>query len=132
RAYGPSGALLVFAVTFEQHCEGATPALHGTVRYNAGATAPGGVLLNDSDVEGSPLTATLVSGPAHGQVYLNANGTFMYLPDTNFAGVDSFQYKVSDGTAYSNVATVTLTVAGVNDAPAEVVPGTQKPVEDHT
>ncbi|HKB04154.1 MAG TPA: Ig-like domain-containing protein [Gemmataceae bacterium] len=131
-AYGTNGEVLVFNATFEQHSEGATPALRGTVRYNAGGTAPGGVLLNDTDAEGSPLTATLVEGPQHGQLVFNPNGTFMYVPEANFAGTDTFQYRVSDGTLTSNVATVTLNVSAVNDAPVNVVPGTQTLVEDTT
>ena len=38
--YGSSGNLLTFAATFEQHCEGATPALLGTMFYNANAPVP--------------------------------------------------------------------------------------------
>src|SRR5262249_37972947 len=95
-------------------------------------TAPGGVLLNDSDAEGSPLTASLVTGPTHGRVWLNPNGTFTYVPDANFAGVDTFRYKVSDGTLDSNVATATVNVAAVNDAPVNTVPGMQTLVEDTT
>jgi hypothetical protein len=34
--YGPSGEVLTFAADFEQHCEGAGPALSGSIRYNAG------------------------------------------------------------------------------------------------
>ena len=131
-AYGPTGEVLVFSATFEQHSENMGPALRGTIQYNAGATTIGGVLLNDSDFEGSPLTAVLVQGPANGQVILNPNGTFMYLPNVNFAGVDTFRYRVSDGTSLSNIATATITVAGVNDAPVNVVQGTQTLVEDTT
>ena len=76
-----------------------------------------GVLVNDSDPEGDALTAELVAGPLHGELSFNANGTFEYAPDANFNGVDTFTYKASDGTAYSNVATVTITVNPVNDAP---------------
>ena len=56
----------------------------------------------------TPLTATLVSGPAHGTLTLNADGGFTYTPDANFNGTDSFTYTASDGTADSNVATVTI------------------------
>jgi VCBS repeat-containing protein len=76
-----------------------------------------GVLLNDTDVEGSALTALLVAGPAHGSLTLNANGSFTYTPDTNFNGPDSFTYRANDGARDSNVATVALTVTAVNDAP---------------
>lgn len=79
--------------------------------------AAGGVLGNDSDVDSPTLTSLLVSGPAHGTVTLNSNGTFTYTPSLNFNGVDSFTYKASDGSLDSNVATVHLTITPVNDAP---------------
>ena len=76
-----------------------------------------GIVGNDSDVEGSALTATLVAGPTHGTLTLNANGTFTYTPNANYNGPDSFTYKVNDGSLDSNIATVSITVAPVNDAP---------------
>ena len=69
--------------------------------------AAAGVLGNDTDVDGDALTAVLVSGPANGTLTLNADGSFTYTPDANYNGTDSFTYKASDGTADSNVATVT-------------------------
>jgi len=82
--------------------------------------AASGVLGNDSDVDGNPLTAVLVAGPASGTLTLNANGSFTYTPSANFNGSDSFTYKANDGTVDSNVATVTITVNAVNDAPVAV------------
>src|SRR6266850_2603043 len=79
--------------------------------------AGAGVLTNDSDIDGDSLTAVLVSGPANGSLTLNANGSFSYTPSANFNGTDSFAYKANDGSADSNVVTVTLTVTAVNDAP---------------
>src|SRR5262249_52050993 len=76
-----------------------------------------GVLGNDTDADGDSLTAALVSGPAHGTLALNADGSFTYTPAANFSGSDSFTYRASDGTADSNVATVAITVKPVNDAP---------------
>src|SRR5439155_1122949 len=76
-----------------------------------------GVLANDSDVDGDILTAVLVSGPAHGTLTLNADGSLVYMPAPNFNGTDSFTYKASDGQAQSGVATVTITVTPINDAP---------------
>jgi VCBS repeat-containing protein len=75
------------------------------------------VLANDSDVDGHPLTAVLVSGPTHGAIALNANGGFTYTPAVNYSGADSFTYKANDGFGDSNVATVALTVTAVNDVP---------------
>ena len=77
-----------------------------------------GVLGNDTDADGNPLTAALVTGPANGTLSFNANGTFAYTPNANFHGKDSFTYRASDGKAVSNTATVTITVNPVNDAPA--------------
>ncbi|GIU97280.1 MAG: hypothetical protein KatS3mg013_1083 [Actinomycetota bacterium] len=80
-------------------------------------SAPVGVLGNDSDVDGDSLTAVLVSGPSHGTLTLNANGSFDYTPNANFHGSDSFTYKANDGTVDSGTATVSITVSSVNDAP---------------
>ncbi|MEO8510169.1 MAG: tandem-95 repeat protein [Chloroflexota bacterium] len=76
-----------------------------------------GVLSNDSDVENSSLSAALVSSAAHGNLSFNADGSFSYSPAMNFNGTDTFTYKANDGTTDSGVATVTITVSGVNDLP---------------
>jgi VCBS repeat-containing protein len=80
--------------------------------------AAGGVLANDSDVDGDSLTASLASGPAHASSFsLDADGGYSYTPDANWYGTDSFTYRADDSVVTSGVATVTLTVAPVNDAP---------------
>src|SRR2546427_3093347 len=76
-----------------------------------------GVLGNDSDVDGDSLTAALGTGPLKGTLTLNANGSFTYAPNANVNGSDSFTYRASDGTLTSNLATVTITITPVNDAP---------------
>lgn len=107
-----------FAAAFEQHSEGNTPALIGWVMFNSTFGAGGGVLANDTDVEGDLLLgATLVSGPSNGSLTFNGDGTFSYTPNANFNGTDSFTYRTNDGRADSNIATVTITVNAVNDAP---------------
>lgn len=73
-----------------------------------------GVLENDRDLDGDPLTAVWVSGPAHGNLALNANGSFTYLPDSGYVGSDSFTYQVSAGGLESNFATVVLTINPIN------------------
>jgi VCBS repeat-containing protein len=77
-----------------------------------------GVLGNDSDPDGDPLSAILVSSPANGSLSLNADGSFTYTPNPNFNGTDSFTYQANDGSANSNIATVTITVSPVNNAPS--------------
>ena len=64
------------------------------------------------------MTASLVTGVAHGAVVLNSNGSFTYTPDGNYNGPDSFTYRASDGMAPGNTATVSLSVAAVNDPTA--------------
>ena len=77
-----------------------------------------GVLANDSDPDGRPLTAVLVSGPLHGELTkFAANGSFKYKPSLNYHGPDSFVYRAVAGGVQSAATTVTLTVAPVNDAP---------------
>jgi len=81
------------------------------------SVAAPGVLANDFDADGNSLSAILVAGPAHGSLTLNANGSFTYTPHANYHGSDSFTYKVNDGVQDSNVATVSLRIDAVNDAP---------------
>ena len=76
-----------------------------------------GVLANDSDPDGDALSAILASNPPNGNLTLQTNGSFTYLPNTNFSGVDTFTYRAIDGDTNSNLATVTITVVGTNDAP---------------
>ena len=90
-----------------------------------------GVLGNDVDPDGDPLTAILVTGPAHGALTFNPDGSFVYTPDANYSGPDSFTYTVSDGDQTSAPATVTLTVNPVNDPPTAVA-NTYSLGEDHT
>ena len=86
-----------------------------------------GVLVNDTDIDGPPLSAALVTPAANGTVVLNANGSFTYTPNANFNGVDSFTYRANDGTALSNTSAVTITISPVND-PAVVNAGTDQSI----
>src|SRR5438034_115038 len=72
-----------------------------------------GVLANDTP----GTTALLVAAPEHGSVTLNANGSFIYTPNPNFNGIDTFFYVAKAGDSESNIATVTITVNAVNDPP---------------
>ncbi|MEZ6061200.1 MAG: Ig-like domain-containing protein [Planctomycetaceae bacterium] len=75
------------------------------------------VLDNDTDRNEDELTASVVSGPSHGTLEFNDNGTFVYTPDENFNGTDSFTYVANDGLGDSDPAAVTITVHPVNDVP---------------
>jgi hypothetical protein len=83
-----------------------------TVLANGTLSVPAmGVLANDVSANGQALTAVLASGPAHGTLSLNADGSFTYTPAANFVGGDSFTYQAqgSDGTL-SAAAPVTIQV----------------------
>lgn len=83
----------------------------------SGATS---VLANDTDPDGNPLVAVLVTGPANGSLTLNGNGTFTYIHNGSETVSDSFAYRASDGLAMGNIVTVSITVTPVNDAPVAV------------
>jgi hypothetical protein len=68
-----------------------------------------GVAGNDLNVSMSD-TIQLVADVQHGTLSLDADGGFSYTPDGNYWGDDRFTYRVLDGTAYSNTATVVLTM----------------------
>jgi hypothetical protein len=88
------------------------------------------ITLTASDSDSPSLTFAVTANPSHGS--LGALGTpsctpggggstcgaaVTYTPTTGYTGSDSFQFKVNDGTADSNIATVSITV----DAPPQVI-----------
>jgi hypothetical protein len=76
-----------------------------------------GLLANDTDVEGDPMTALPDTQPAHGKLTLNPDGSFTYVSDLHYFGPDTFSYRPSDGTLSGNVTTVTLEIAEVDEPP---------------
>ncbi len=96
-------------------------AANNSVTLQEDASLSINVLGNDSDVDGTlvPASVQLVSLPAHGSATVSAgDGSVLYTPASNAVGDDSFSYRVQDDQgAWSNVATVALTIQPVNDAP---------------
>ncbi|MBX3733241.1 MAG: tandem-95 repeat protein [Verrucomicrobiae bacterium] len=74
------------------------------------------ITLTGSDVDGDSLTYLVVSGPQHG-VLTGGAPHLTYTPELHYHGADSFTFRVSDGTLESALATVTIVVQPVNDAP---------------
>ena len=79
--------------------------------------ANNGVLVNDTDANANPLTAVLAAGVSSGTLTLQPDGSFGYTPAPGFSGSDMFMYQADDGTARSNITTVTITVNPVDDPP---------------
>lgn len=73
-------------------------------------------VLTASDVDNEELIFSVVTQPTHG-ILTGTPPYLTYTPDENFFGLDSFTFKVNDGQLDSEVATVSITVTAVNDAP---------------
>lgn len=77
-----------------------------------------GVVQNDIEPDPEILIPVLVTGPSSGTLVLSNCGDFMYVPDPDYYGTDTFTYRASDGfSESSNTATVSITVNSVNDQP---------------
>ena len=71
------------------------------------ADTPINIIVNASDPDQDPLTYTIITGPFHGTLSGNPP-SLTYSPDSNFNGLDSFVFVVSDGATTSKLATVTI------------------------
>ena len=109
---------VAISVTAVNDTPTATDDAYSTTEDTTLTVAAPGVLGDDSDPDGNPLSGVLVSGPSHGTLTLNANGSFIYTPAADYDGTDSFTYRASDGTLDSNQATVMITITAINDRPA--------------
>jgi VCBS repeat-containing protein len=89
----------------------------GTTPEDVALTQPApGVLGNDAP----GYSAAAAAGPSNGTLVLNADGSYLYTPNANFNGTDSFTYQLAGLGAPATVATVTIQVTPVNDAPVAV------------
>jgi VCBS repeat-containing protein len=84
-------------------------------------TLSGNVVANDTDVDGTGLTALLQDSPTHANNFtLHSDGTFAYTPELNYHGTDSFTYFAYDGRLTSSLVTVHINVTFVNHPPVGV------------
>ena len=77
------------------------------------------VLDNDTDPDTpqANLRVSVLTQPLNGRARVESDRTITYTPNANFAGENSFTYRLSDG-SLSDAGSVTVTVEAVNDAPA--------------
>jgi hypothetical protein len=86
------------------------------------------ITLSATDVDGDALTFAIVGVPAHGSLSAitgtacagtpsTCTASVTYTPAADYSGPDSFTFKANDGAAESNIATVSINVAPVNDSP---------------
>jgi len=76
-----------------------------------------GVLCNDQTYNLSPPEALLVEQAQFGGVLLTSDGSFIYTPQQDYHGPDSFTYRIWDGSEFSSATVVQVTVTPVNDLP---------------
>src|SRR4030042_1453870 len=74
------------------------------------------IRLRATDADRNPLTYTIISGPAQGTL-AGAPPRVTYTPTPHYYGPDTFTFRANDGSVDSNVATVSIAVTAVNDAP---------------
>jgi hypothetical protein len=82
--------------------------MQGSVLTNAN------VVGNDSDPAGHALVPQIVAMPLNGTASFSQDGTLNYQPNPSFFGTDTLTYNDYDGTQYSNVATVTISVTAAS------------------
>ena len=102
-----------FGVVVTADINDAPVALNDIYRVTAGSTldvSAAGILANDSDADGDVLSALLRRGPANGRLTLNSDGSFRYVPNDGFSGLDRFVYRAYDGALYSGHAVVRIRV----------------------
>ena len=72
-------------------------------------------MINDTDPDLEPLTAELPGAPIQfGTLTFNSDGSFTYVPDTNYYGSVYFTYRAYDGTEYSTPVQVSIDVQSTN------------------
>lgn len=84
---------------------------------------PATINLIATDVEGDELTYSIIDLPQHGTLSCTDCPNPVYTPNPNYNGPDSFTFKANDGIKDSNIATITINVAPVNDPPIGVFNG---------
>ncbi|QQS31065.1 MAG: tandem-95 repeat protein [Sphingobacteriales bacterium] len=107
-------------VIVQANCD--TPVNNPPVAVDDSATTPENtpveiiVLTNDSDPDGDVITITASTPPAHGTITLNANGDgFIYTPDNDYTGFDTFTYQICDPEGLCDIAVVTIEI--ISDCP---------------
>jgi hypothetical protein len=74
------------------------------------------VVPESEDIDGDPVSFEITTLPAHGQATVNGNA-ITYQPALEYIGSDTLRFRAFDGTAYSQEATLTISVISTNTAP---------------
>ena len=135
-ALGLATALcLVPATVMAESATVATPDAYNTDEDTDLVIAAPGVLENDLPGTSTCVVSTDTTGLV-GSLTMNPDGSFTYSPPANYHGETSFSYGILEtgpcaGEAADSSATVTITVAAVNDAPTATADSFGV-IKDHT
>lgn len=84
-----------------------------------------------SDPEGGALTWQLLDGPSHGSLLIDASGAYVYDPENDYSGSDSFIVRVTDAGGLSTDQVVEIMVAPVIDTPILSASGVTVEIGSH-
>lgn len=91
-------------------------AVNDTFTTNKNISVTFYVLANDYDIDGDPLSITILTAPSHGTASVNGNN-INYVPVQNYSGSDSLVYVICDTTNRCDTATVYITITANNNPP---------------
>jgi VCBS repeat-containing protein len=132
RATDPSGLSITsnFTIDILQPSNIAPTLANSSVGGNEDTAITGTLIASDPD--SAVLTYSVGTGPTNGTLVLSANGSYVYTPNANYNGSDSFTVIANDGQLSSSPATVSVTVNAVNDAPTTTALTLDAILEDTT
>jgi uncharacterized repeat protein (TIGR03803 family) len=110
----PAGGGVVFRLSLNSG-----PPIADDAAFTTNEDEPFTGTLTASSPGGAPLTYSIVTNGTLGTAVITDadTGAFSYTPNADASGADTFTFKANDGTADSNIATITVTITPVNDAP---------------
>jgi hypothetical protein len=76
-----------------------------------------GTVANDIDIDSPNLTYSYTSGAANGNITINADGSFTYVPNSNWFGNETIVYEVCDNQNACSTGLLQIIVTYINDAP---------------
>jgi gliding motility-associated-like protein len=95
----------------------APDAVDDFINVTVNETYQGDASFNDIETDGDLVTYTLVDDVTQGTLTLNSDGTFTYIPNTDYVGADQFTYSLCDATVLCDTATVFIDVVEANEGP---------------
>lgn len=94
---------------------------NGTEDTTLVVNASQGLLKGSSDADNDLLVVVNTTKPRYGNLTVQGDGSFVYVPNLNFNGQDSFQYVVMDGQGGFGKGIVTLLIGETTAGDPDVV-----------